>query len=534
MKYPLFSLLLLSLPLVAPGQPGGSLRDMQPLVGSVAVALDEERGEPVLLRRDHTGAPRIERPFADLRHVADAVCAVPAEKGAFVFLGDGEGLWQHYRLTPAPDAGGPWGRRLIRELHTGPDSEHCVVSPDGAWLFVAEEDLGIWAMGARPEASRERILLRIPEPFEPERLVHQGGALRWIEGNGAAHPVDLGALPADRRSWPRVRPRAESATVPRFGDAADDPAIYSRGGTHLVIGTDKRGGLLLLDADGALVQRLETGRLNNVDVLPGGPGAALVVATDRTAGALATFRLTVDPPRLVPLQGDTRLDLGDPYGLCAYLDQEQVPHAFANDTDGRVVHVRVRVNEVGAGDRVHLEPVAAWRMASQTEGCVVDAPRGILWLGEEARGVWRFPITARRAADGALAIDVDAAPLVPDVEGIARVRDRSGRELLLVSSQGDDSFALFDVSGSSARWMGSFRIGADYGAGIDGASETDGLELHPGDLGGRYPGGVLVVQDGRNRMPDAPQNFKFVAWGDVLAALDAAGEGGPAQADADP
>ncbi|MCP3429909.1 phytase, partial [Opacimonas viscosa] len=30
------------------------------------------------------------------------------------------------------------------------------------------------------------------------------------------------------------------------------------------------------------------------------------------------------------------------------------------------------------------------------------------------------------------------------------------------------------------------------------------------DLGPQYPNGLLVVQDGRNVMPAAPQNFKII------------------------
>ncbi|MCG7535596.1 hypothetical protein [Pseudoalteromonas sp. OOF1S-7] len=33
-----------------------------------------------------------------------------------------------------------------------------------------------------------------------------------------------------------------------------------------------------------------------------------------------------------------------------------------------------------------------------------------------------------------------------------------------------------------------------------------------------YPEGLLVLQEGRNRFPDQPQNFKFVSWRDVLEA----------------
>jgi 3-phytase len=58
------------------------------------------------------------------------------------------------------------------------------------------------------------------------------------------------------------------------------------------------------------------------------------------------------------------------------------------------------------------------------------------------------------------------------------------------------------------------RIGANHRAGIDGVSETDGLAVSHRALPG-YPKGILVVQDGRNRAPAAPQNFKIIDWGEI-------------------
>jgi len=66
---------------------------------------------------------------------------------------------------------------------------------------------------------------------------------------------------------------------------------------------------------------------------------------------------------------------------------------------------------------------------------------------------------------------------------------------------------------------GAFRIGLAADTGIDGASETDGLEVVSAPLGRGYPQGLLVVQDGHKRLPDGPQNFKYVSWQDVARVL---------------
>ena len=66
---------------------------------------------------------------------------------------------------------------------------------------------------------------------------------------------------------------------------------------------------------------------------------------------------------------------------------------------------------------------------------------------------------------------------------------------------------------------GAFRVGVNAGEGIDGASETDGLEVTSANLGGPWSKGMLVVQDGRKRMPEQAQNFKYIPWAEVAKAL---------------
>ena len=89
---------------------------------------------------------------------------------------------------------------------------------------------------------------------------------------------------------------------------------------------------------------------------------------------------------------------------------------------------------------------------------------------------------------------------------------------LVVSSQGDNSYVVMDAV-APYKVRGRFRVGFNLEAGIDGTSETDGLDVTSADLGGAFRQGMLVIQDGYKRMPDGPQNFKYVSWEDVAQAL---------------
>jgi len=89
--------------------------------------------------------------------------------------------------------------------------------------------------------------------------------------------------------------------------------------------------------------------------------------------------------------------------------------------------------------------------------------------------------------------------------------------MLVVSSQRSASYAVY-ATREGYPLLASFRIRADLGAHVDGTSETDKLAVSASSMPG-YPRGILVVQDGRNVMPGAPQNFKLIDWRAVEAVL---------------
>jgi 3-phytase len=111
---------------------------------------------------------------------------------------------------------------------------------------------------------------------------------------------------------------------------------------------------------------------------------------------------------------------------------------------------------------------------------------------------------------------VDGRTLVADVEGLALAAGLDGRRLLLASSQGDNAYAVFDLSDEPH--VARFRVGA--------TSETDGIDVALGDFGPDFPAGLLVVQDGDNT--PHPQNFKLIDWRVIAALLP--GDDAPAAA----
>jgi 3-phytase len=96
------------------------------------------------------------------------------------------------------------------------------------------------------------------------------------------------------------------------------------------------------------------------------------------------------------------------------------------------------------------------------------------------------------------------------VEGLTIYYASRGTGYLIASSQGSKQFAVYERAGANAHVM-NFQIVA--GNGIDGLSDTDGIDVTNFPLGSAFPEGVFVAQDGTNT--GGNQNFKLVPWGAI-------------------
>lgn len=312
---------------------------------------------------------------------------------------------------------------------------------------------------------------------------------------------------------PSVLAAVETEPVASIDDAADDPAIWidpADPARSLVFGTDKNAGLYAYRLDGSVAQFLAAGELNNVDIRQGVALGAwtgdVAAATNRTDNTVTLFTLT---DGVAAEAGRIASPIVEPYGLC--LGREGAGAVvFATYKTGDVVVFRLTAP--GAG-----EEISRLKLETQLEGCVFDDETGALYIGEEDRGVWKADFVDGRATNLRLVDEVGGeSGLKADVEGVALYKTGAGAGFLLVSSQGNNSYAVYDREGDNA-FLGRFRIGA--GPLIDGAQETDGIETVSVPLGPEFPRGAFVAQDGFNDPKGTPQNYKIVDWRGVEAAL---------------
>lgn len=338
---------------------------------------------------------------------------------------------------------------------------------------------------------------------------------------------------------PEVAAQAETDPVPSAGDAADDPAFWlhpTDPGLSLIIADDKQGGLLVYDLAGAQRQLLDpTQDLNNVDVRCAFPllgswpegtphdHVDLVVVQDESADALRFYKIDASTRLLVGL-GAVATGRDNPYGGC--LLRREVDgffYAIVAYKSGWIEQWRLEDNGLGG---VEMVKVRQFAVGSQCEGCVADDHHDVLYIGEEARAIWRYPadpaVDAATATATRVAVARAGPGFRPDVEGLCMYQASGGAGYLIASSQGDDSFRVFDRTfavGQANAVRGVFRITAGIAA--DGTEDTDGIEVVSQDLGGTYAGGLFIAQDGRNTTPGnaGNQNFKLVSWAELAAAF---------------
>ena len=464
----------------------------------------------------------------------------------------------------------------IRQLGIPYDSKACAVNAATQALYVSEAGQAIWQYQAEPEAEEGRELIQVKAPFgklngdisamtvladgsllvleeEPARLIQlnpAGGLVSSTEVKGLEEAnslfafanmakteifvagdtntavqqlmlsntatVNVGTNPIQPI---QIKPTLETQAVGLRGDVMDDPAIWHHGSIaeqSIILATDKRAGLKTYNMRGELVQQLDVGRLNNVDLRYGlewrGSKHDVAVASLRDNNSLQLFAINSDGK--LSDAGTVPTTMRDIYGLCQYQSKQTGDHfVFVNDKSGLIEQYQL----ISDGQNWQAKLVRSLKVPSQPESCVADDDNGTLYLGEEDEAIWRFAAEPDASTTGEIIVRADGRSLVADIEGMALI-SHQGQTLVLVSSQGNDSYLIYDTKAPYPQLL-HFRVTTNPELGIDGSSETDGLDLTQRSLGAGFSQGALVVQDGRNRMPETGQNFKLVPLEHILALL---------------
>ncbi|MFC9938258.1 phytase [Nocardiopsis alba] len=324
------------------------------------------------------------------------------------------------------------------------------------------------------------------------------------------------------------------------------------------------------------------GRFNNVDVLYGfeldGEKTDLAIVSDRGRDRVRAF--AIDPEAVAegrpPLRDVTAPDVQPVFAADeAEVDDQRTSYGlttYRHDSDAFVVvsqreETRLRLLElkdedglVGYETEDTLELPATFTLPDgtewtpcadpgerpQVEGMAVDEEEHVLYAGQETVGLWRIeldkdefadaelidrvreygtPWTYDETADEECVLDTENDPgfggenISADAEGVTLYHAGDGAGYVLVSSQGDDTFAVYERGGDND-YVGSFAI-VD-GPATDGTQHSDGATVVNVPLGDAFPQGLLVTHDGEETPADGERestNFKLTRWDAVANAF---------------
>ncbi len=487
------------------------------------------------------------------------LCLQPrqADNNLYAWIGDDAGHSEQWLLSSA----GEWQPQLVRSLAVSMGALKCAVD-NNEQLYVLDNQQGLWRYPAAPHMAAESELVTYIPDNKLSGLAFNSGSILMMDEVGQIYDIEGAkvATPfkghealeslyvADTQLWAysddddqfyqaqwqpkqnttvnstalitEIPTAVESDVSDRSGDTMDDPAIWvhpTEPEKSRVLGTNKRWGLLSFSMQGQQLQAVAAGRVNNVDirqqVLLGGKYRDIAVASNRDRDSLSIF--SIDSDGLLTQLPEQETILTDIYGLCMYQPSEDELYVFANEKSGKVSQIQLKWQD----NHIKATEVRQFSVPSQPEGCVADDVNKQLFLGEENVGIWTFNLDDNSAELNGDMIIKAGGPLVADIEGISLYQANSEAGYLVVSSQGNDSYVLYNSTPPYA-YVDRFRIGINGKRGMDGSAETDGLDVTASSVGkGRWSQGMMVVQDGRNRMPDQNQNFKWVPWSEISQQL---------------
>lgn len=300
------------------------------------------------------------------------------------------------------------------------------------------------------------------------------------------------------------------------GDIADDPCIFVHPTTpalSVIIGTNKidgtAGGLAVYNLNGTIRGYYSGWSINNVDIRQGVfDGRVLLAGSDRTGNGLRFWWLDPDE-RTITNAGFHSLGY-EPYGITLY--QSPVDGDVYTVVSGANTPFQLRQHRLteSGGTITATEVRNLGDTNGQAEGMAGDDEQGFIFVGEEDTGLHRY---GGEPGDGTTRFTIDTTGgggnLVVDVEGVAIVKSPTGGpEYLLVSSQGDSSYHVYDRRPPHAHRR---RFTVAGSGDVDAATDTDGLDVTRANLGSAWPTGVVVVHDNNNTGSGATMsNFKLV------------------------
>ncbi|KAI1799772.1 3-phytase [Daldinia bambusicola] len=325
-----------------------------------------------------------------------------------------------------------------------------------------------------------------------------------------------------------VRPVAETDA---HGGDGDDPAIWisptDKAKSRIITTTksEEGAGLSVFDLNGKLLQSIDAGEPDNVDVIysfqAGNRTIDLAYAACRTDNTLCLFEITTNGTLQTIAGGSQPTKDGyKVYGSCVYRSHKSgKQYLFVNAKSAE--YLQYELSWVDDALKTTLVRNFTGGSGGQVEGCVSDEANGWIIIGEEPHALWRYGAEPDDdSTEGFLIAKVGDGNMYADVEGVTLVEGASAdKGFIIVSQQGISAYNVYRRA-APHDYVETFTIYENLEKGIDGVTNTDGLTAVSAALGDAFPGGLLVTHDDANQLPEGgtsdQASYKLVKLEDIL------------------
>ncbi|MBC9794613.1 phytase [Sinomicrobium weinanense] len=345
-----------------------------------------------------------------------------------------------------------------------------------------------------------------------------------VETHGSASQTgnDSISLKKDQPEIINLIADMETEPVATGDDAADDACIWYNTATpegSTIIGTNKKQGLVVYDLKGKQLFQYPVGRVNNVDIRDGfalgRDTVALVAATNRSDNTISVFKVNKADGSLQNVAARKLVsEMPEVYGFGMYRSPETGKfYGFITGKEGEVEQWEM----FAKGDKVDGKIVRKFQVGSQTEGVVADDHHAKVYIGEENVALWKYGAEPGDGTEREKVASVTDRNMKSDFEGVTIYPQDGGKGYVILSSQGNNSYAVFDREENT--YLGSFALVA--GETVDGTYDTDGIDATSRYFNEKYPQGFFIAQDGANTQgkDTLNQNFKVIDWRKVAEGL---------------
>jgi 3-phytase len=279
-----------------------------------------------------------------------------------------------------------------------------------------------------------------------------------------------------------------------------------------IIASDKAADrLFVYDLNGATLQVVPAGEPGNIDIRYGfslaGQSVDIVAFNERNTNKIRVYK--VDPvTRLLQAADNGSINSGSNYGFSLYKSPVSGKfYAFTGPPDTTRV-VQFELIDNGNGQIAGVGPLRQFPALTQVEGMVADDETGFIYIGEEAGGIWKFGAEPGAPTTGVKIASTGQNGLEDDVEGLTIYYMPGGQGYLLASSQGNDTFKVYDRQAPHT-FRGTFSVA--------GVSNTDGIDVVslPLPVLGAPSQGLFASHNGTS----SPYPVVISRWDDIANLL---------------